>query len=266
MKRVITAIFLAGLVLAAIWWMPKWGVYVLVLVSTALGLFEFARMFLKDSVERIAAITAGMLACITMIARPFGGSDVLMILALCLFALALIFMWRTKELEGVADRLALAIFGVLYLGAVFPFWAWLANLSYGKELILIGLIPACLCDMFALIAGKSFGKRSFAPLISPNKTVEGFIGALVGSFGGVFLVRLLLLPQMALYHAAILAVIVWITSPFGDLVESLLKRSSGVKDSGTIIPGHGGVLDRLDALIFTGPAVFAYVRYVIGVV
>ncbi len=264
MNRVITAIILGGFVLAVIWWMPKWGVYVLVLASAVLGLFEFARMFLKDSVERIAAVIAGALTCITMIARPSEGNDVLMILALALFALALIFMWRAKELEGVADRLSLAALGVLYLGVVFPFWAWLTNLSYGREIVLMGLIPACLCDMFALIAGKSFGKHSFAPLVSPNKTVEGFIGALVGSFGGIFLVRSLLMPQLPLYHAAILAVIIWITSPFGDLVESLLKRSSGVKDSGTIFPGHGGILDRLDAIIFTGPAVFAYARYVMG--
>ncbi|MFH1830807.1 MAG: phosphatidate cytidylyltransferase [Pseudomonadota bacterium] len=265
MKRIITAILLGGLVLAAVLWLPRWGVYALVIIASAIGLFEFGRMFLKDLLERWAAIIAGMLACVAMVLYPAAGNPVLLILAFDLFALALIFMWRANEVLGIADKLALAIMGVLYLGVVFPFWAWVAALTYGKELVLIGLVPACLCDMFALIAGKSFGRRRLAPLVSPNKTVEGLIGALVGSFGGAFLMRSLLMPQMPLYHIAILAAIIWITSPFGDLVESLLKRSSGVKDSGSIIPGHGGVLDRLDALIFTGPAVYAYAVYVMGI-
>ncbi len=134
----------------------------------------------------------------------------------------------------------------------------------GQSIVLLVLAPACLCDTFALIAGKAFGRHKFAPLVSPQKTVEGFIGALFGSVLGVAAIKWLLIPDINWYLVLGLAVVIWITSPFGDLVESMLKRSCGVKDSGVIIPGHGGILDRLDALIFTGPAAYVYMKYVVG--
>ena len=132
-----------------------------------------------------------------------------------------------------------------------------------RWVLLLAMVPACLCDVFGLIAGKCVGRHKLAPMVSPNKTVEGLIGALAGSMLGAFAVRYAILPELSALAVAGLAVVIWISSPFGDLVESLMKRSCGVKDSGAIIPGHGGVLDRLDALVFTGPAAYAYVKYVI---
>jgi phosphatidate cytidylyltransferase len=97
-----------------------------------------------------------------------------------------------------------------------------------------------------------------APTVSPNKTIEGFFGALVGSAVGTFGIVLMGLKWMPLWQAAVLTLVMWWVSPMGDLVESMLKRSAGVKDSGTIIRGHGGVMDRLDALVFAAPMVYAF--------
>ena len=104
------------------------------------------------------------------------------------------------------------------------------------------------------------GKRKFAPMVSPNKTMEGYFGALVGALVGAFVIKYFFFPSLGALWIVGLSLIIWIVSPFGDLVESFLKRSIGVKDSGTLIPGHGGILDRLDAVIFTAPAVFIYFK------
>lgn len=265
MVRTVTAIVLGFGIVAAVWWLSPPAFGALAFITAVAGLFEYGRMFFADRVERWATVAAGTILAATMGFHPDGAEAAAVALALLLFALALLFMWRTKELPGVADRLALAVLGVLYLGFAFSFWTWLRLLPLGKELVLLALAPACLCDTFAYLAGKAIGRHRFAPMVSPNKTMEGFGGALVGSLVGVFLVRWILLPELDWSLALALAMIVWITSSMGDLVESMFKRSRGVKDSGVIIPGHGGVLDRLDALIFTGPAAYVFARYAIGV-
>lgn len=262
--RVVTAVVLGLLILGIVFFLPPWGIQALAVLAVALGMLEYTRMFFADVVERWLTVVAGIAVAGVMVFAPGPTGFMPLVLSAVLFLLALVFMNRAAELQGSASRLALAMMGVVYLGVAFPFWSWVALMSAGKGLLLLGLVPACLCDTFALLAGKSFGRHKMAPRVSPGKTIEGLAGALVGSIAGVFLVRWALLPSFPASDALLLCLIVWVTSPFGDLVESYLKRSSGVKDSGTIIPGHGGVLDRLDALIFTGPAVFAYFKYALG--
>ncbi len=98
-------------------------------------------------------------------------------------------------------------------------------------------------------------------MVSPNKTLEGYAGALLGSALGTGIVFAWGLQEYAVVHAVAIALLIWIVAPMGDLIESMLKRSFGVKDSGTLLKGHGGILDRLDALIFSGPVVYAYAKY-----
>ncbi len=264
MVRVVAAIVLGLAALTAVLFLPAWGIDALILLVVFGGLLEFGRMFLADRVERFAMVALGMLAAGAMLLMPSPAEAVVPLLALGLFAMALLFMQRAGALEGIAERLGLATLGVAYLGVTFPFWGWIARLDFGRELVLLALLPACLCDSFALMAGKAFGRRKFAPMVSPNKTMEGFAGALIGSLAGTFAIRWWLLPQIGIAEAAGLAAVIWVTSPFGDLVESMLKRSAGVKDSGSVIPGHGGVLDRLDALIFTAPAAYLYLKFILG--
>jgi phosphatidate cytidylyltransferase len=185
-------------------------------------------------------------------------------LSMVFFALALVAMKRSAELSGSAARLSSMIMGVVYLGVAFPVWGLLRQMNEGNSVVMFVLAPACLTDTFAYVAGKLFGRRKFAPKVSPNKTWEGFAGALIGSVLGAWLAWRFCRLDMALVHVFGMAVVVWIVSPMGDLVESMMKRSTGVKDSGTIIPGHGGILDRLDALIFTAAAAYFYLEFVIG--
>ena len=125
------------------------------------------------------------------------------------------------------------------------------------------LFPACLTDTFGFLVGKSIGKRKLAPHVSPNKTWAGFFGGLFGGVFGAGLAYKLFFPQGTLPPSSLvgLGLGIAVLAIFGDLFESLIKRSAGVKDSGTLIPGHGGALDRLDALIFVAPAFYLWVKY-----
>ena len=116
-------------------------------------------------------------------------------------------------------------------------------------------------DSFAYFAGRAFGSHKLAPAISPNKTIEGFFGGLIGTIAVIVGLGWLLampLPQMAALGAAIA-----VLGTLGDLVESMMKRQTGIKDSGAIIPGHGGVWDRFDSVLFTAPLVYYYTVYIV---
>jgi phosphatidate cytidylyltransferase len=115
-------------------------------------------------------------------------------------------------------------------------------------------------DTGAYFAGRFLGKHKLFERVSPKKTWEGAIGGMVAAVGGAVLVTQLGLPKVGVHHAIILGVVVDAIGIVGDLVESMLKRAFGVKDSGWIMPGHGGILDRVDALLFTAPAVWLYAR------
>jgi phosphatidate cytidylyltransferase len=117
-------------------------------------------------------------------------------------------------------------------------------------------------DTLAFFAGRAFGRRRLAPALSPGKTVEGALGGLVGGVAGAFGIRALGLPLLPPWHALGLGLLVAAFGIVGDLDESLLKRWAGVKDSGTLFPGHGGMLDRLDALLFGAPVLYYYFLYV----
>lgn len=263
MKRVIVALIAAVLAFLATWFLPVEGFRFLVLVVTFLGLKEFASLFLPDRVERWATVVGGMIVALSMLNAS--SELVPLVLAVVLFCLSLVFMKQTPELAGVMARLGVASFALLYLGVAPALLAWLRELSEGRGWVLMMLVPACLTDTMGLVVGRWCGKRFFAPKVSPKKTWEGFWGALVGSLVGTGIVWLILFRHaFPWWHVVGLGVLVWLVAPFGDLIESLIKRSVGVKDSSHLIPGHGGILDRIDSLILTSPFVYLYARFIIG--
>jgi phosphatidate cytidylyltransferase len=264
MIRAIMAIIMGVGSLAAVWWLPVWGFGTLIMVAVVWGLFEYARMFLGDWVWRLTVVVSGSALAAVMLFGRVEAEILILLLMGFVFVCALAIMWRAPSLLGSAEKLGLAAFGLIYLGLALPFWGWIRAMVWGRELVILALVCAFLCDTFAFLAGKSIGRHKFAPMVSPNKTKEGFAAALVGSVVGALAVWRLALPHEPLWEVLLLAAIIWITSPLGDLVESMLKRSCGVKDSSQTIPGHGGVLDRVDALIFSGPAAYAYMKYVMG--
>lgn len=263
MTRFVTALVMAILVVLAVLWMPLTWFKVLIVAITTWGLVEYANIFFKDIVERASVVASGAGVAVLMLFsnEPF---EVTFFSVICVFfLLSLVFIYRTKEALGVADRLGLAFMGIVYLGVAFSSWGLLLSVPMGRGLVLLALAPACLCDTFAYVFGKTLGRTRMAPMMSPNKTIEGLLGALLGSVTGTFLMAWFFFPNVSSRILLLFAVVIWVTSPMGDLIESMLKRSRGIKDSGTSVPGHGGILDRLDALVFTGPAAYMFARYIL---
>lgn len=141
------------------------------------------------------------------------------------------------------------------------------DMKYGKYLLWIVVVGACLTDTFALFTGKYLGKRKLAPKISPKKTVEGSIGGIVGAVISLFIyggVVKLINPAIGINFPAlaVLGVLSSLAAQLGDLSMSAVKREAGIKDYGNLIPGHGGILDRIDSIIFTAPIVYYFLTYI----
>ncbi len=276
--RVLTAVILVPLVLAALFGLDAraWGVLTLVVVGIAAG--EWARLAAfpaPASVLFVVAMVATGLWLLFMPASGFvtgAGWPESVVLSVCglatLFWLLVIppwlyFGWR------VSSRMALAAIGWLVLIATWVAIVQIQARSPGMLLALMAIV--WIADTAAYFAGRRFGRRKLAPSISPGKTWEGVYGALFAV--GAYALALLPLAARGGYAQALTvgAVVAWVAlvlliaamSVTGDLFESLLKRQRGVKDSGRVLPGHGGVLDRIDALTAAMPVAALVANYVI---
>lgn len=258
MIRVITTVVLAAAVLAGIWWFPVFWFKLAVLGITLLGLQEYARLAFHDNPTRIFMVLLGLGVAAFL---SFGDLAEAPFLAPIIIFLA--FLWGLQYHQPITEalpRVARIVLGVCYLGLTLPFWGRLRE--FGPEMVFLVLFPTLLSDTFGFLVGKSVGRHKMAPEISPQKTWEGFAGSLLGGgIFGIWLAHELFMKnkiQIEWVGMIVLGVGISLVAVLGDLIESLIKRSVGVKDSSHLIPGHGGALDRLDALIFTAPFFYAY--------
>lgn len=160
--------------------------------------------------------------------------------------------------DRAGRRMAWLIAGPHYVGGMLTAVPALYLLG-GPSFVVLSMGIAWSSDTGAYFAGRFFGKRKLAPRVSPSKTVEGAIGGMAGSVVWAVIAHFWFLHDLPLLHAIVLAAVANVLGQLGDLAESLIKRSTGVKDSGSILPGHGGLLDRIDALMFTAAACLVYV-------
>ena len=256
--RIISGLVLALLAYLGIWYLSSDVFSYIILGICAVAALEFAQLVTSNQCERNVFLLCTLLCASLMFFAEL--PLVLGALLLSLFVLGLTVMRQNQVLEKATAQYGVLLLGLCYVGLTLPIWSWLHRLPAGRAWVLLGIAAAALSDTFAWFVGKNWGKRKFSPIISPKKTWEGYWGSLLGAFCGAALVWYFALQtQVTFGHVLASAGIIWITGPFGDLIESMLKRSAGVKDSGQLIPGHGGMLDRMDALIFTGPALYWYV-------
>jgi len=161
-----------------------------------------------------------------------------------------------KDFSKVLSEISITIFGSIYLGYLFSFLLKIKDLPNGNYYLISLLIITWSNDVGAYLIGTKFGKKRMFPKISPKKTIEGSIGGIIFSIAGTFALKNWL--NLPLDELIFLGLIIAIIGQLGDLFESVLKRGSGIKDSGTLIPGQGGILDCLDSLIFTAPVFYYY--------
>jgi phosphatidate cytidylyltransferase len=254
--RLLTAALVVPVLLVAIFWSNPIGVWVIVIVATGLALREWFTVTMgDDSVALWLGVAIGLAygSALYWLTR-FAFESVAM-LVLFSFLASLVRVGDTPEtMRKAAERVGVTAFGVLYCGLL----AFLALLKReqgpnGYKWILLLLSVTWLGDTGAYAAGRIAGRHKLYSKVSPGKTWEGALGGLAWSFGAAAVAHLWYFPELSWGHAAAVSLPAGALGVVGDLCESMWKRAYGVKDSGALLPGHGGILDRIDALLFAAP-------------
>jgi phosphatidate cytidylyltransferase len=230
----------------------------LVAIASGLGLYELFAMCEKGGVKPFRTL-GHLSAAVLFISVAYPGALPVPVLPAVTILLAAAALERAKEMPKSLPAAAVTLLGAAYLGVLGGTIAALRTLepdADGAWRVTLLLAIVMTSDTFAYFTGSAFGRHKLAPLVSPGKTVEGLAGGLVGGVVAALVVRSIGLPSMPVAAAIALGIVVAAFGVTGDLVESLMKRWSGVKDSGHLFPGHGGMLDRLDALLFAAPALY----------
>jgi phosphatidate cytidylyltransferase len=225
-----------------------------------LSLFELYRLCFQTSSRRLP-IAIGLLGCVALIMGPHQPALVqpgLLVAVLAVLSIPVLIQVPLRE--SVRDG-AIVLAGMLYIGLTLSYLVGIRLLPQGELLLFFLLLVTWAADTAAYYVGTLYGRRSLAPRISPKKTVEGLVGGLVGATIVAYTARWAFMPEVSNLDALVLAVFLTLAGLWGDLVESAIKRSVGVKDSGGLLPGHGGMLDRVDSLLFTAPAFYYYIAF-----
>jgi len=237
--------------------------FVLALVASLICLYEFYGIALKNvSITHEVCILGFVVTSIWVILVYKGYFDYLWMLSIFnLMSLAFIIVLRFKNQPNIVDMVIRQAFGVVYIPGLVGFMLLIHQFEKGYCWIYVTLIMVFACDTGGYFIGKQFGKHALCKSVSPKKTIEGFFGGLILCVLSCLLSASLLNLPISTIHMIILSAIVGLIAPLGDLFESAFKRAADIKDSGNILPGHGGLLDRIDALLFAGPLVYGYKTY-----
>jgi phosphatidate cytidylyltransferase len=285
MTRVLSALVLLPVVIGTIWFLPPWGTLLLAVVAAILAFSEYCTIAcalgvwvpggiggtavvlttyaiwlgdrLSDSTP--TAISAGPIAPVTNI--PLEPNLVALVLMSGFLVVGALAVARGRPAPGVLADAAATMMAPVYLGLPLGGLAWVRAVA-GREAVLLLLGVIVISDSAQYYTGRTFGRRPLAPAISPKKTMEGAIGGLVFgtlamTIGGRYVFA------SPVWMLALLGAAISLLGIVGDLFESLLKRSAGVKDSSDLIPGHGGVLDRIDSWLFAAPVYYVFVRFLV---
>jgi phosphatidate cytidylyltransferase len=246
-------------------YLPAVAFFALVTIATLVALAEFYNLYFRgDHVPVGMALgLVGGTAVLASLQWPGLLSDRAAVVAGVLAMLTYRLGARRPIKDTLADAAGL-VFGVLYVALTLGHLLLTRALSDGEFLVFFVVLVTWAADTGAYYAGTSIGKRRLAPLISPNKTVEGLFGGIGLAVVAALIARAWFLPSFSLTDAVATGLLLSVTGAVGDLAESAMKRSAGVKDSGWLLPAHGGMLDRLDSLLFTAPVFYYYVLFVKG--
>jgi len=274
--RVLFAVVAAPIVVAAIY-MGDAALATLLGIAAAIGSWELYRMAAHSGVRPLAPVGIVLAAAVPLLVHahflrvfvvPLSGMALLVLLVLT------ISIWTRGVTGHPLAATAITVFGVLYVGGMLSFayglryHRFILNPLGGTALVMLPLLLTWSSDIGAYFAGRAFGKRKLIPAVSPGKTVAGAFGGLALSMAVSLLLARLVLPEIArlgmtVAGALVFGALISVGAQVGDLAESLIKREAGVKDSSRLLPGHGGVLDRIDSLLFTLPLGYLLIELLI---
>jgi phosphatidate cytidylyltransferase len=270
LTRIVSGLLMAAAIISVLIFTPPWGLGLVVLAASFLVSAEYVTITRGKDADALDRILF-QIAVLLCIAWPVLGEYVKVYsaevaVACAFFLLALARLFRPDPIEKSVQRLALDFLGVAYMGLTFPLIFLLRDRDHGHGGWVVLLVMAITfgSDTGAYFAGRFLGRHKLYEKISPKKTVEGLVGGLAAAVGACFLARAWFpyMPWLTPAHCFGLGILGAGFGALGDLFESMLKRAYGVKDSGTLIPGHGGMLDRIDGLLFAGPVAWLYLEII----
>lgn len=252
--RILTAVVGLPLLIAIMWFGEPWFTILMTVMAGIAG-WEFYRMASQTKIQPLMyfGITWIVLLVISYHSPYSSTLTVLITLAIIISLIWLLFRYpRDQAFTNWAWTMA----GILYIGWMLSYWIGLRGQEIGRGLVFLAMFTTFSNDTGAFFIGRTWGKHALAPSISSGKTWEGALGGVLSSIAGAFIINAIFNLPFSYWQIALAGFIISVFAQLGDLVESLLKRNTGVKDAGKLVPGHGGILDRVDSLIFTGVIVY----------
>jgi len=264
MKTRVISATVAFVLLLIVVFAPKQVLTAAIFVLAVIGLHEFYSAVSTAGYRPVKLI--GYLACIPLLVVGYMKAEYVMLCVFAVLAVLMALIVFKHERYNIID-ISLTSFGILYVPFLFLFIILTRNLDNGFYFMWMIFIGAWATDTFAYFAGVFLGKRKLIPSISPKKTVEGSIGGIIGCMAVMTLYGILAinsrLGNIPIYHYIIISFLCGIISQVGDLAASAIKRYVNIKDYGKIMPGHGGVLDRFDSILFVAPVIYFYISFFI---
>jgi len=261
--RVLSSIALIPLLFVVVWLLPSPYFAGVAVCAAAIAQYELYGMAKVRGIAPMATvgIALGALVVINVFRPlyPYPGWPYFWI-TVCVLTVMIVRLFSRRPVEGALEDIAVTLLGIFYAALLFGFPVAIHAGPAGKKWLVFLFLVIWASDTGAYYVGTALGKHRLYEKISPKKSIEGLAGGIFASMLIALLCKIWLVPSVGFLEAAILGVCLAAVGTVGDLVESLLKRSAGVKDSGTLIPGHGGILDRMDSMLFAAPVLFYYLR------
>jgi phosphatidate cytidylyltransferase len=271
MKRILTAIVALPILLYTVWSPFPYFFVAVAAIAAVLALNEFYGLASNAGCRPFAVIgqvgALSVIACFVLQQQQW----VVAVFAALVIALLGAGLTRPQQMASSLVSASSTLFGVVYVGLLAAFLVGVRMIGdapvsahIASKLLTLFFAIVMMTDTGAYYTGRAIGRHKLAPRVSPGKTIEGAAGGLVAALAAGPLCRLLFFPELPLVESVLLGALVSTLGQVGDLVESMLKRGSGVKDSSNLLPGHGGMLDRLDSILVAAPAIYYYSRYFIS--
>lgn len=260
--RELTAAVLSPITVYLVFFAPNVMFDVAVAAVSLLAMYEFLVLGRRKGYD-IPIVLCLLIALLIMAAFVLEDLSVEIGMYVTLLVIPASYVMARKDIESALPSTAVAVLATMYVGMLGGSLIRLRNdFAEGPRLVGFLLLVVWLGDAGAYYTGKRFGKHKLSPRISPKKTIEGLAGGVITSVVAAIAIHFIFLDEVPLVHAAIMGAILSIAGVIGDLAESMWKRSAAVKDSGSLIPGHGGFLDRLDSILYTAPLLYIYWAFV----
>ena len=260
-KRVLSGAVAIPALCLLIGYGPEPTLFIMVLIAVALGLHEFYSLVLPENKRNEKAL--GILLGMGVVSLIYFGNAFLLhaSLGFSIILLSLVYMLKSRNFALAISKMALTLFGILYIGLLLSHVTLIDKIAPGKQWVFFLVSTVWAADIGAFFIGSLVGKHKLYPKVSPNKTFEGLGGGVGVAITAALLYRKLFFPNLDVSDCIFLGFSLTLFGQMGDFIESMIKRSAHVKDSSGLIPGHGGILDRLDSFLFSAPFLYYYIRW-----